>query len=106
MSGSIGHVFIIDILHGIVVMTMNNIEKSAIRTIQWHPTNEKQYVTGNDNGNIFLWDIRYQMKYVLKFQRDNSGLISSHDKAVIGLRFYNYGNNIMSVDHKGGIKTW
>lgn len=106
MSGAHGHVFIIDILHGIVVMTMNNIEKSAIRTIQWHPTNEKQYVTGNNNGNIFLWDIRYQMKCVLKFQRDNSGLMSSLDKAALGLCFYNYGNNIMSVDYKGGIKTW
>lgn len=106
VSGVAGHVFIIDMLHGIVVMTMKNIEKSETRTIQWHPTNEKQYVTGNDNGNIFLWDIRYQMKYVLKFQRDNSGLISSLDKAVLGLRFYNNGNNIMSVGHKGGIKTW
>ncbi|XP_027850805.1 DNA excision repair protein ERCC-8-like isoform X2 [Aphis gossypii] len=106
VSGATGHVFIIDMLHGIVVMTMNNIEKSAIRTIQWHPTNEKQYVTGNDSGNIFLWDIRYQMKYVLKFQRDNSGLISSLDKAALGLRFYNCGNNIISVDYKGSIKTW
>ncbi|XP_025198046.1 DNA excision repair protein ERCC-8-like [Melanaphis sacchari] len=107
VTGIEGHVFLIDMFHGIVVMTMKNIENKPIRTISWHPLNELQYVTGNDNGNIYLWDIRYQLNYVLKFQRDDSGApVSSLTNPVIGLRFYNYGNDIISVDSIGGINTW
>jgi WD40 repeat protein len=107
VTGIEGHVFMIDMLHGIVVMTMKNVENQPIRAISWHPTNELQYITGNDNGNIYLWDIRYQLNFVLKFQRDDSGApISSLTNPVIGLRFYNDGNGVISVDKSGGIKTW
>jgi len=107
VTGIEGHVFMIDMLHGIVVMTMRNIEKKPIRAIHWHPTNELQYVTGNDNGNIYLWDIRFQRNCVFKFKNEDSFSIStSHTNPVIGLRFYNDGNSVISVDNKGGIKTW
>jgi len=107
VAGAEGHVFMIDMLHGIVVMTMKNIEKSPIKAIYWHPTNDLQYVTGNDNGNIYLWDIRFQRDFVLKFKNEDSFSVStSHSSPVIGLRFYNDGNSIISVDNKGCIKTW
>ncbi|XP_022180525.1 DNA excision repair protein ERCC-8-like [Myzus persicae] len=107
VTGIEGHVFMIDMLHGIVVMTMRNIEKKPIRAIHWHPTNELQYVTGNDNGNIYLWDIRFQRDFVFKFKNEDSFSVStSHSNPVIGLRFYNDGNSVISVDNKGGIKTW
>lgn len=107
VTGVEGHVFMIDMMHGIVVMTMRNIEKKPIRAIHWHPTNELQYVTGNDNGNIYLWDIRFQRDFVFKFKNEDSFSVStSHTNPVIGLRFYNDGNSVISVDNKGCIKTW
>jgi WD40 repeat protein len=97
----------IDMLRGIVVMTMKNVENRPITTIQWHPTNELQYITGNDNGNILLWDLRFQNNFVLKYNDDDSfSKTTSHPNPVIGLRFYNNGNSIISVDNMGGIRTW
>lgn len=97
----------IDMRNGVVVMTLPNVEKSPIRAINWHPTNELQYVTGNDNGNICLWDIRFQKKFVCKFNDDDSFVqTSSHFYPITGLSFYKNGNSILSVDHKGAIKTW
>lgn len=93
--------------HGIVVMTTNNVEKIPIRAICWHPTNELHYITGNDKGNIYLWDIRIQKKWILKFKNYESyELAPSHPHPVVGIRFFNNGNNILSIDKEGGIKTW
>lgn len=97
----------IDMHRGIVIMTMRNIENIPIRAIHWHPTNELHYATGNDNGNIYLWDLRFQKDFVLKFSNDDSfSKTTSHSHPVIGLRFYNDGNSVISVDNKGSIKTW
>lgn len=96
----------IDLRHGIIVSTMKNIESSPIRAIDWHPYNELKYITGNNNGNIFLWDIRFQKRTVFKFSNENASLSTSHFHPVIGVRFYNDGNNVMSVDEDGYIKTW
>lgn len=94
-------------LRGIVVMSIQNIEKAPTRAICWHPHNELQYVTGNDNGNINLWDIRFQKKYICKFSTINSfNKLNSHSNPVIGLRFYNNGQSVVSVDSRGIIKTW
>lgn len=107
VAGVEGHVFMIDLLLGTVVMTMRNIENMPIRAIHWHPTNEFQYVTGNDNGNMYLWDLRFQNHCVFKFKNDYSfSHTISHSNPVIGLHFYNDGNGIISVDNMGGIKTW
>lgn len=106
VAGIEGHVFMIDMLSGIVVTTMRNVENRPITAIHWHPTNELQYATGNDNGNICLWDIRFQKNFVLKFNNDTFSKTTSHPNPVIGLRFYNNGNSIISVDKKGGIRTW
>lgn len=107
-TGSEGHMFIIDMKYGIVVMTINNIEKCPVKTIDWNPLNEVQFITGNNNGNILLWDTRFQNKYVSRFNNTNESFAyaTSHDSPVIGLRFYNDGNNIISVDVNGGIKSW
>lgn len=102
-----GHVYMIDMLLGNVAMTMKNVEKKPIRAIQWHPTNELQYVTGSDRGNICLWDIRYQQKHIYRFCNDSSFLqTTSHIHPVIGLKFYNNGNSVISIDNEGCIKTW
>lgn len=93
--------------HGIVITTIKNVEESPIKSIHWNPLNEMQYVTGNDNGNIYLWDIRFQKKCIIKFNNDMScSYVASHYSNVVAVRFYNNGNNIVSVDLKGGIKTW
>jgi len=106
-TGKEGHIFIIDMNHGIVVMTMRNVEECSTKTIDWNPSNEVQYVTGNDNGNIYLWDTRFQNNFVLKYNNNDSfALATSHSSSVIGLRFYNNGNNIISVDTEGVIKSW
>lgn len=94
----------IDMHHGICVMTMQNVETKAVRAIHWHPTNEFQFITGDDNGNIHLWDIRIQRHFVKRFCM--SGSFSCHSSPVIGIRFYNYGNSVISVDKMGEIKTW
>lgn len=97
----------IDMRYGVVVMTMPNVEKAPIRAIKWSPTNERQYITGNDNGNICLWDIRFRRNFICKFNNDDSFVkTASHSHPVIGLSFYNNGNSILSVDYKGTIKTW
>lgn len=94
-------------LRGIVVMTINNVEKVPIRAICWHPYNQLQYVTGNNNGNIHLWDIRFQKSYICKFSINNSFTkLNSHSNPVIGLRFYNNDHSVVSVDGRGIIKTW
>lgn len=93
--------------HGTIVMTLKNIEKIPMRAICWHLNNELQYITGNDNGNIYLWDIRFQKKIILKYTEDSSfSKKSSHSNSVIALHMYNDGNSIISVDNKGVIKTW
>lgn len=97
----------IDMHHGIVVMTKKPIDKTPIRAIHWHPTNELQYIVGNDNGNIYLWDTRFQKDYVTKFCKYGSfGNTPSHSNAVIGANFYDNGNSVISVDKKGEINTW
>lgn len=107
VSGAEGHVFIIDMRHGIVVMTTNNIEKYPIRAICWHPTNEMHYITGNDQGNMYLWDLRSQRRSVLKFKcYESYESAPSHPHPVVGIRFFNNGNSILSVDKAGGIRNW
>lgn len=97
----------IDMRYGIVVMTMNNFEKSPARAIQWHPSNELHYATGNCYGNVCLWDIRFPKKYFVKLsESDSFSNIPSHSQTIMGLRFYNNGNRIISVDKNGTIKTW
>lgn len=94
----------IDMHHGICVMTMRSVENKAIKAIHWHPSNEFQFIIGNDNGNIFLCDIRFQRDFVKKFC--TSETYNSHSYPIVGIRFYNYGNNVISVDRMGEIKTW
>ncbi|VVC34426.1 WD40/YVTN repeat-like-containing domain,WD40-repeat-containing domain,WD40 repeat [Cinara cedri] len=107
VTGVEGHVYIIDMRHGIVVMTINNIEKTPTRAICWHPTNELQYITGNDKGNVYLWDTRIQKKWISKFHSQGSySSAPSHSFPVVGIRFFNNGNSIMTIDKEGGIKTW
>jgi len=93
--------------YGIIVQTLSSIEECPMKTLQWHPSIEGQYISGNDNGNIYLWDIRYHKKAILKYRDDPSfSLSNSHSSPVIGLRFYNYGHNIISVDAGGFVKSW
>lgn len=93
--------------HGIVVLTMKNVEKTPMRAICWHPTKESYYATGNENGNIYLWDLRFQKQFISKLSENNNfSKKSSHPSSVIGLNFYNDGNSIISVDDQGGIKSW
>lgn len=106
VTGTKGDVFMID-MHNGSITSMNNTEKRPVRAIDWHPSNEVYYATGNDNGSIFLWDVRFQSKFVIKFNQGDSFLkTTNHSRPIIGLRFYNNGNRIISVDHLGGIKTW
>lgn len=103
--------FIVDINQGIIVMTMSNFEKT-IRSICWHPTDDFQYVTGHENGNICLWDVRNNQNYVHQFGNDKSSSITRHNpNLVVGLKFYNNGKSVISVDKKIGmnfinVKTW
>lgn len=106
-TGIKGHVFVIDMRHAVVVMTMPNVEKSPIRAIKWHPTNEFQYVIGNDLGNICVWDIRFRKNYIRKF-RNNDPFVqaTSHSHPVASLSFYNNDHRILSIDLNGTIKAW
>ncbi|XP_050530924.1 DNA excision repair protein ERCC-8-like [Daktulosphaira vitifoliae] len=107
VSGKEGNVFIIDLRVGNVVMTSQAVEQKPIRALHWHPSNELIYATGNENGNIFLWDIRFQKEILLKFCSDQSfSQVPSHQQPVAGLRFYNNGVSIISIDNKGTIKSW
>lgn len=88
------------------ITSMNNSEKSPVRAIDWHTSNEVYFATGNDNGSICLWDIRFQSKCVIKFNQGDSFSKTSYSHPIIGLRFYNNGNRIISVNQLGSIKTW
>lgn len=107
VAGSDGNLLIVDMLVGGVTKTKNNIEKSPIRAIRWRPLHEFNYATGNNNGNMFLWDTRFEKKPIFKFRQDSSfSKSTSHSHPIIGLRFYSNGSKIISVDSQGGIKTW
>lgn len=106
VTGAEGHVFLIDMLRGTVVLTIPSVEKSSARAICWNPNHELEYITGNNNGNIYLWDVRFHKNCVRKFNINSFSKLNSHSNPVIGLRFYNYGNSVVSVDSEGIIKTW
>ncbi|XP_050439435.1 DNA excision repair protein ERCC-8-like [Adelges cooleyi] len=107
VSGNEGNVFILDIRVGNIVLTSHAVERNPIRALHWHPNNDLQYATGNDNGNIFLWDTRFQKKALLKFCGNESfNQVSSHEQPVAGLRFYNNGTSIVSIDNEGTVKSW
>lgn len=106
VTGIEGNVFLVDMLRGTVVLTIPSVEKASVRAICWNPNYELLYVTGNKNGNIYLWDVRFHKNYVRKFNTNSFSKLNSHSDPVIGLRFYNNGNSVVSVDSRGNIQTW
>ncbi|XP_050438854.1 DNA excision repair protein ERCC-8-like [Adelges cooleyi] len=107
VSGNRGNVFLIDSRAGCAVTESQTDDRRPIRTIEWHPTNNLQYAIGNDNGNIQLWDIRHQNNSVLKFTDDEYfDRVPLFKPQITGLRFYNNGASILSVDINGDVLSW
>ena len=97
-GNSAGHLKVIDIRKGAVVMSLPN-TLSSIRVVKRNPCNGHLVVSGNESGNVCLWDLRNEGSILVQF--------SAHDSLITELQYKeNESNIILSSSLDGQLLKW
>lgn len=97
-GNSAGHLKVIDMRKGTVVMSLPN-TLSSIQVVKRNPSNGHLVVSGNESGNVCLWDLRSEGSILVQF--------SAHDSLITELQYKeNESNIIISSSLDGQLLKW